>query len=86
MATNTSIPRKIIVFGATGLIGSHIIQQIYNARESIEKIGFFTSESTAKNKPDELEAWRKKGVDVIVGNIDSGDDVAKAYEGTFMPA
>ncbi|KAH7394163.1 hypothetical protein DE146DRAFT_737797 [Phaeosphaeria sp. MPI-PUGE-AT-0046c] len=80
MATEVSTPRKILIFGATGLIGQYIIQEIYNARASFEKIGFFTSESTAKNKADELSEWRKKGVDVIVGNIDSADDVAKAYE------
>jgi FlaA1/EpsC-like NDP-sugar epimerase len=81
MATNDSVPKKVLVFGATGLIGHHIIREIYDARSSFEKIGFFTSESTAKNKSDELNEWKEKGVDVIVGDVNSEDDVAKAYEG-----
>jgi aspartate-semialdehyde dehydrogenase len=52
-----SLPRKILVFGATGTIGQYIIQEIYNAGSSFEKIGFFTSESTAKNKANEIEGW-----------------------------
>ena len=82
MAAKDTTPKRILVFGATGLIGQHIIQQIYNARDSFDKIGFFTSASTAKSKADELEEWRKRGVDVIVGNIDSEEDVVKAYEST----
>lgn len=82
MASN-SIPKKILVFGATGLIGQHIIEEIYNARSSFEKIGFFTSESTARNKAEEVEDWKKKGVEVIVGDVNSEEDVAKAYQGTL---
>ncbi|KAF2025059.1 NAD(P)-binding protein [Setomelanomma holmii] len=78
---NSSDPTNILVFGATGLIGQYIIQEIYNARSSFEKIGIFTSESTAKNKQDEIESWKKKGIEVIVGDVTSEDDVAKAYEG-----
>lgn len=82
---NESVPKKILVFGATGLIGQYIIREIYNARSSFEKIGFFTSESTAKNKAEEIEEWKKKGVEVIVGDVNSEDDVAKAYEGVYLP-
>jgi uncharacterized protein YbjT (DUF2867 family) len=77
-----SLPSKILVFGATGTIGQHIIQEIYNARSSFEKIGLFTSESTAKDKADEIQGWKRKGVEVIVGNVNTEDDLAKAYEGT----
>jgi hypothetical protein len=77
-----SLPRKILVFGATGTIGQYIIQEIHNAGSSFEKIGFFTSESTAKNKANEIEGWKKKGIEVIVGNVNSEEDVAKAYKGT----
>lgn len=81
MATSKSTPKKILVVGATGLIGQYIFQEIYNARTSLEKIGIFTSESTAKNKSDEVNVWKKKGVEVIVGDVNSEADVAKAYEG-----
>ena len=83
MATKNPIPKNILVFGATGLIGKYILQEIYNARSSFEKIGFFTSESTAKNKSNEVKGWKEKGVEVIVGDVNSEQDVAKAYEGPF---
>jgi uncharacterized protein YbjT (DUF2867 family) len=85
MTTSNSTPKKILVFGATGLIGQHIIREIYNAESSFEKIGLFTSESTANNKSDELKGWKEKGVDVIIGDVSSEDDVAKACEGMCHP-
>jgi uncharacterized protein YbjT (DUF2867 family) len=81
MAAANPTPTKLIVFGATGLIGKHIIREIYNAKSSFEKIGFFTSESTARNKPSELKNWKEKGVEVIVGDVSSEEDVANACDG-----
>jgi hypothetical protein len=77
-----SLPSKVLFFGATGTIGQYIIEEIYNARPSFQKIGLFTSESTANNKADEIQGWKKKGIEVIVGNVNSEEDLAKAYEGT----
>jgi len=81
MTTSNSAPAKVLVFGATGLIGQYILQEIYNARSSFEKIGFFTSEATVKNKSDEINGWKEKGIEVIVGDVNSEDDVAQAYKG-----
>ncbi|KAF2827552.1 NAD(P)-binding protein [Ophiobolus disseminans] len=81
MTATNSAPKKVLMFGVTGLIGQYIFQEIYNAQSSFEKIGFFTSKSTATNKPDEVNGWKEKGVEVIVGDVNSEDDVAKAYEG-----
>ncbi|KAF1843781.1 NAD(P)-binding protein [Cucurbitaria berberidis CBS 394.84] len=81
MATDTPLPKKVLVFGATGLIGKYIIQELYNARSSFEKIGFFTSKTTVENKADEVNEWKEKGVEIIVGDVNSEDDVNKAYEG-----
>jgi uncharacterized protein YbjT (DUF2867 family) len=78
-----SLPRKLLVFGATGLIGRHIIQEVYNARSSFETIGFFTSNSTANDKSEEIKDWKEKGVEVIVGDVNSEQDVAKACTGVF---
>jgi NAD(P)-dependent dehydrogenase (short-subunit alcohol dehydrogenase family) len=84
MASQTPIPKNILVFGATGAIGKYIIEELYNARSSFEKIAFFTSKATAENKADEIKSWREKGVDVIVGDVTSEDDISKAYEGMHM--
>ncbi|KAH7095232.1 hypothetical protein FB567DRAFT_485725 [Paraphoma chrysanthemicola] len=81
MTTANSLPKNVLIFGATGLIGKYIIQEIYNARSSFDKIGFFTSGSSAQNKADEINAWKEKGIDVIIGDVNSEKDVTKAYEG-----
>lgn len=86
-----ALPRKVLIFGATGTIGQYILQELYKARTSFEKIGFFTSANTAQNKADEVNGWKEKGIDVIVGDVNFEKDVKKAYEGrdpkthTFFP-
>lgn len=65
------------------MIGQYILQEIYNARSSFEKVGFFTSEATTKNKSEEVNGWKAKGVEVIVGDVNSEADVAEAYKGTY---
>lgn len=83
MASET--PKKILIFGATGVIGKYIIQELVNARSSFDKIGLFTSPSTAQNKADEINGWEEKGVSITVGDVNSEEDVKKAYEGTITP-
>jgi len=78
----SDIPEKILIFGATGVIGKYIIQEIVNARSSFDKIGLFTSPSTANNKTDEINHWKEQGVNIIVGDVNSQEDVKKAFEGT----
>jgi aspartate-semialdehyde dehydrogenase len=75
------VPKNILVFGATGVIGKHIIQEIVNAQPSFDKIGLFTSASTVESKAEEINNWKNKGVDVIVGDVSSEDDVKRSYEG-----
>lgn len=75
------VPRKILVFGATGVIGKYIIEEIVNASSSFDKIGLFTSPFTAQNKADEINSWKEKGVDINIGDVNSEDDIKKAYEG-----
>lgn len=78
-----SHPRDILIFGATGVIGKYIIAEIINAKSSFGKIGIFTSQNTVESKADEIKALKAKGVEVIVGNVDSEDDVNKAYASGF---
>lgn len=81
MATSPRVSRRILVFGATGVIGQHLIQQLYEAKQSFDKIGIFTSLSSAEKKSEEFNSWKAKGVDVIAGDVNSESDVTKAYEG-----
>ncbi|KAJ4384459.1 hypothetical protein N0V86_000058 [Didymella sp. IMI 355093] len=73
--------KRVLIFGATGVIGKYIIQEVVNAKSSFDKIGLFTSPETAKNKPDEINGWEEKGVDINIGDVNSEEDVKKAYEG-----
>ncbi|KAG9204663.1 hypothetical protein G6514_000447 [Epicoccum nigrum] len=75
------LPKKILIFGATGVIGKYIIREIVNGRSSFEKIGLFTSPLTAETKSSELDVWRGAGVEVIVGDVTSEADIKEAYKG-----
>lgn len=81
MATNASVPQKILVFGATGVIGKYITNALIEARSSFDKIGVFTSPGTAESKKDELDELKNKGVNIIVGDVNAAEDVKNAYRG-----
>ncbi|RDW64451.1 uncharacterized protein DSM5745_09862 [Aspergillus mulundensis] len=72
---------NVLIFGATGAIGSYIAAAITNAREHFARIAIFTSQSTLTSKTSEINALRAKGVDILVGDISSKHDVLKAFAG-----
>jgi nucleoside-diphosphate-sugar epimerase len=74
-------PKDILVFGATGLIGSYIISELIAAKQSFGRLAIFTSEDTVQRKSTEIAALKEKGVDVIVGDITNAADIQRAYQG-----
>lgn len=76
---------NVLLFGATGLIGTYIFQELMAARSSFGQLGIFTSENTARNKPDLIKSLQEQGVKVIVGDLTNKSDVTKAYEGKPEP-
>ncbi|KAL6237881.1 hypothetical protein BDW75DRAFT_202921 [Aspergillus navahoensis] len=72
---------NLLIFGATGAIGSHITAAITDARDAFGRIAIFTSQSTLISKTKEINALRDKGVDILVGDVTSKHDVLKAYDG-----
>ncbi|KAL3431508.1 hypothetical protein BDV09DRAFT_176176 [Aspergillus tetrazonus] len=72
---------NLLIFGATGAIGSYITAAITDARDEFGRIGIFTSQSTLTNKTKEIDALREKGVDILVGDVTSKDEVLKAFDG-----
>ncbi|KAF2641314.1 putative isoflavone reductase family protein [Massarina eburnea CBS 473.64] len=80
MASQSPVPKKVLVFGATGLIGKFILQALVD-KKSFEKIGIFTSQETAERKKETLDRVRDEGVEVVVGDVNKEADVAKAYGG-----
>jgi hypothetical protein len=75
--------RSILVFGATGLIGTYILDAILAADPPFEKVGIFTSAATAESKAQLIKDLEAKGVHVHIGDIKSSDDVLKAYAGGY---
>jgi len=72
---------NILIFGATGYIGAYILEKIIEAKASFGRIAIFTSSSTAENKPEGLGELKKKGVEVIIGDVTKSEDILNAYKG-----
>ncbi|KAL2869567.1 uncharacterized protein BJX67DRAFT_392093 [Aspergillus lucknowensis] len=72
---------NLLIFGATGAIGSYITAEIVHARASFNRIAVFTSPSTLSAKAEQLSALREEGVEIITGDVTKKDDVVKAFEG-----
>jgi len=77
--------QNLLIFGATGYIGTHITQQIIKSKDSFGRIAIFTSPNTVENKADVIKGLKEEGVEVIVGDATSTDDIVKAYQG-FYPS
>jgi nucleoside-diphosphate-sugar epimerase len=73
--------KNILIFGATGLIGTHITKAILDNKNQWSKVAVFTSPNTVKTKPDVISHLKSQGVEIIEGDITSDVDVNKAYEG-----
>jgi len=77
-----SLAKNILLFGATGSIGSFILDAILPARSKFGRIAIFTSPHTAQTKADHLSKLKQQGVEVITGNVEDEDAVKAAYAGT----
>lgn len=73
--------KDVLIFGATGLIGTHITDAIVANKERWNSISVFTSENTVASKPDQIEKLEKQGVRIITGDFTSESDVNAAYRG-----
>ncbi|OAG44862.1 hypothetical protein AYO21_00824 [Fonsecaea monophora] len=72
--------KRVLIFGATGLIGSRITREIVRNKDKFEKIAIFTSPGSYESKADELKSLEKEGVEIIVGDLNNSADVVKAYQ------
>jgi hypothetical protein len=78
----TSIPTKILIFGATGTIGRYITSSILSAKPNFKQVSIFTSPTTAASKASLLSKWKSSGLSVIEGDITNPNDVSRAYAST----
>ena len=75
---------KILIIGATGVIGKPITEQIIAAKSSFGRIAILTSSNTVTNKADEIKVLKEREVDVLVGDLGNEADVKKAYQGDLL--
>ncbi|KAF2000364.1 NAD(P)-binding protein [Amniculicola lignicola CBS 123094] len=80
MANEAPVPKKVLLFGATGVIGKDILNALVDDKASFEKIGIFTSPGTAEKKAGALAELKAKGIQVVVGDVSKEDDVRKAFQ------
>ncbi|KIX04310.1 uncharacterized protein Z518_05177 [Rhinocladiella mackenziei CBS 650.93] len=73
--------KKLLIFGATGLIGSRITREIVRNKSKFDRVAIFTSPATVETKANVIEGLKEEGVDVIVGDVTSATDVVQAYQG-----
>ncbi|KAK4935002.1 hypothetical protein LTR10_023870 [Elasticomyces elasticus] len=73
--------KKLLIFGATGLVGRHIVQQIIKGKDAFDRIAIFTSPRTVSSKSGDIADLKNSGIEILVGNITDEDDVKKAYQG-----
>lgn len=73
--------QEILLFGATGQIGTFILDAILSARPQFARVAIFTSPRTAETKALYLETLKQQNVEVIVGDIEDENAVKAAYGG-----
>ncbi|MBE3048920.1 NmrA family NAD(P)-binding protein [Candidatus Bathyarchaeota archaeon] len=76
----TFAPSKILIFGATGQIGTHITEALLSATPPFN-LTIFTSENTANSKAALLAEWKARGLSVITGDVTDKATVQAAYAG-----
>ncbi|KAJ5648119.1 hypothetical protein N7490_004491 [Penicillium lividum] len=73
--------KNLLLFGATGAIGSFILEAILSARPQFNRVAIFTSPRTAETKASHLEELKAQNVEIIVGDIEDEDAIKAAYTG-----
>ncbi|CAK7244470.1 MAG: hypothetical protein STHCBS139747_006011 [Sporothrix thermara] len=71
---------KILVLGATGVIGKVLVDALLNAREQFEAIGIFTSPSTVESKKDLVDSFTSRGAVIHTGDLYKDEDVLNVYK------
>ena len=73
--------QNILIFGATGLIGTHITSAILaGAPTHSWNVSIFTSPSTAESKPQLISSLKSRGTHILTGDLTSAADIQSAYE------
>ena len=72
---------NILVFGATGVIGTFITAELIASAPSFNRLAIFTSPATLQEKAKHIHDLQDAGVEVISGDINHDADITSAYDG-----
>ncbi|KAJ3036267.1 hypothetical protein HDV00_002923 [Rhizophlyctis rosea] len=72
---------KILIIGATGTIGTHILAALKASINSFKRLAIVTSQSTFESKAELIKDLQADGVEVIVGDISDPHSLKKHFEG-----
>lgn len=75
--------KNLLLFGATGQIGSFILESILTARNSFNRVAIFTSTRTAEAKSAYLNKLQHHKIEIITGDIEDENAIKAAYKGTI---
>ena len=74
--------KKVLVLGATGVVGKALTNSLLNAKDNFERIGVFTSAESAASKHELLESYKARSAHILIGDLNSKNDVQEAFTGT----
>ena len=76
-----SLSRRILVIGATGVIGKVLLDALLNAKDEFETIGIFTSPATVESKKDLIESFQARGCVIRTGDLYNDEQVLEVFRG-----
>jgi len=78
---------SLLVFGATGLIGTYIINELAKAlnANTFDRVAIFTSQTTYDNKPNVISSLQERGVDIYTGDVADTRYVRAVIDGSLPP-
>ena len=75
----SSVSKSVLIFGATGVIGRYIVDEILKSNKF--NVSIFTSPETVERKAQQIDTLKQRGCRVIAGNGRDESDGKAAYEG-----
>lgn len=73
--------QNLLLFGATGQIGSFILESILTSRNSFNRVAILTSTRTAETKSAYLNKLQQHKIEIIIGDIEDENAIKAAYKG-----
>jgi nucleoside-diphosphate-sugar epimerase len=76
--------QNILIFGATGAIGSYLTQALLDNKSSFGKIDVVTYPESYKNKKELFQKLKDQGAEVSVIDFEDENAIADLYKGTVV--